>query len=654
MVSKRKFMSMCLIMLVILFMFQFTQVIKESGNQYDVNEYATEPVLASGDVWRAKQVVYPDSKEPVDAEEAESSEEQEQTEAVIPLTQEELTHSVAFVGMAQDVRQKVVASWCEYTKRNLCVFSSLGDFLKENISPEILLIEAGFVDYDKDLTELLSRVEQGQMVAFLTLPSISIIRGSEELRILLGIDKVMIDQVELVGQKMFSGFFLGGEGYYEVHQKEDEEKQDLALKTPWFLTRRGVKTYMVGLLEENYLAGDERRNEKLPALIWRSAYGVGKVFSINGDFMQDNTALGILDAIVAEAKEYDIYPIVNAQNISVVNYPGFADENGDEMQKIYNRNLTGVYRDIIWPGFLAIMEKTGMRMTCIFGPQMDYMDGEFPNGRDLIFYLKQLKEQELEAGISADYENAPNMKEKCILDNTFYRMEKSKYIYSVVYAKKKQLSELEGLLLKEDFDNPIFDHVATVTSEFSKEDAVISYFMDHQTLQNATSDGTSHSFSEDIYMKSIETSLGYSNILLDMKRVAFPESVEDHWEKMSDKFSSNIFTYWQPFQMFDQTTLSESDERIRTFFSLDYRSRLEGKQVKLQVSGRNGRPAWFILRTHEQEVVNVMGGSSKKIEDGAYLIQAEADEVNIELKGQDSHKYEPDEDTTDRTIYNMS
>mgnify|MGYP000113924655 CR=1 FL=1 len=37
--------------------------------------------------------------------------------------------------------------------------------------------------------------------------------------------------------------------------------------------------------------------------------------------------------MIAESNQYTIYPVVNAQNLSIVDFPGFSDENRVELQK---------------------------------------------------------------------------------------------------------------------------------------------------------------------------------------------------------------------------------------------------------------------------------------------------------------------------------
>lgn len=73
--------------------------------------------------------------------------------------------------------------------------------------------------------------------------------------------------------------------------------------------------------------------------------------------MKDSTALGLLNGMITEASKYYIYPVVNAQNLSMINFPAFADENDEEMMKLYSQSVTGMTRDIMWPSLISIVEK---------------------------------------------------------------------------------------------------------------------------------------------------------------------------------------------------------------------------------------------------------------------------------------------------------
>ena len=52
MLTSQKFLGMTVMMLVLFFIVQFPQIMKEAGNEYDVNEYAVDPGENASDEWK--------------------------------------------------------------------------------------------------------------------------------------------------------------------------------------------------------------------------------------------------------------------------------------------------------------------------------------------------------------------------------------------------------------------------------------------------------------------------------------------------------------------------------------------------------------------------------------------------------------------------
>ena len=432
------------------------------------------------------------------------------------------------------------------------------------------------------------------------------------------------ESTELTGVKLFKGLLLGGEVSYETPEEADEkERQDLALEVPWYQVGSGTKTYMVGLLDQTGL-NVSVNNEDLPTIIWRNGIAGGSVFAVVGDYMKDSTALGLLDGMVTEASEYYLYPVVNAQNLSMVNFPAFADENSETMAELYGQQVTGIGRDIMWPSLISIVEKGKMKMTCFMQPQADYEDGAAPDDKDLVFYLKQMKEQNAEAGLSLQYKNAESLNNKLAQDAEFFRKSGSSYRYGAAFVEEQNLNTVQ-----EELNTEMLKDVSTLVCEYTEAEPVVSYYTDEVTLQTVTSDGMNYHYSDDIRMRSIQSALGYTNVMLNMQDIFWPERDTDRWQIMQKHFSSNLLTYWKNFTVFDSTTLSESNVRTRTFLNLDFSQSRSEDEITLQTS-RAG--SWFVLRTHGEEIADIEGGTQTKIEEGAYLICAEDTTVKIQVK----------------------
>nr|WP_294695506.1 DUF2194 domain-containing protein [uncultured Blautia sp.] len=600
MVSKRNFFSIVIMMFVLLFLFQFSIVLRDRQNTYDVNSNYTAKQKDGENVWKNKQI------DPVAVDKTDRS-------------------YVLFVGDGLSKMATSVGRWAVYAKWDMAQCRNLEEYQEnDHALPDMLILESEKYALDDNLKKLEKLEQKGVIIVFGCLENPKNIEKNAELMNFLGICKVVSEKTELTGVKLFEGLLLGGEVIYETPEDEEEkERQDLQLEIPWYQVGSGTKTYMVGLLDQSKQEKTVE-NEDLPTIMWRNGIKRGSIFCVVGDYMKDSTALGLLDGMVAEASEYYIYPVVNAQNLSMINFPVFADENNEEMMELYSQSVTGMTRDIMWPSLVSIVEKGGLKMTCFMQPQADYTDGVQPDSRNLVFYLKQMKEQNAEAGLSLEYKNAVSLKDKLNEDADFIRTAGSSYKYGAAFAKEKDLDIVTGLMNTE-----LLKNVSTLVCEYTEKEPVVSYCTDSVTLQSVTSDGMNYSYSDDIRMRSIQSSLAYTNVMLNMQDIFWPQRKTDRWQIMQKHFSSNLLTYWKNFTGFDSTTLSGSNTRTRTFLNLDFSQSRKGNEITLKTSETG---SWFLLRTHGEKIAEIEGGTEKEIEAGAYLIQAQDTTVRIRVK----------------------
>lgn len=587
-------------MFVLLFLFQFSMVLRDRQNTYDVNSNLAPKQNDGKNVWKNEEL----------------------DPASVGTTDRRY---VLFVGDSSSDMAEAVSRWCTYAKWDISKCSSMEKF-KENDKnlPGMLILESEKYALDDNLKKIEELEQKGVIIVFGCLEDPKNIEKNQELQDFLGIYKIVSKKTELTGAKLFEGLLLGGEVIYETPEDKDErDRQDLQLNVPWYQVGSGTKTYMVGLLDQSKQK-ETVENEELPTLIWRNGIRNGSIFCVVGDYMKDSTALGLLDGMVAEASSYYIYPVVNVQNLSMINFPVFADENNEQMMELYSQSITGMARDIMWPSLISIVEKGGLKMTCFMQPQTNYKDGIEPTSRDLVFYLKQMKEQNAEAGLSLQYKNAESLRDKLNQDAEFFRKADSSYKYGAAYTEEKDLDTVKALMNTE-----LMKNVSTLVCEYTEDEPVISYCTDSVTLQSVTSDGMNYTYSDDIRMRSIQSSLGYTNVMLNMQKIFWPERKKDRWQIMQKRFSSNLLTYWKNFTGFDSTTLSESNTRTRTFLNLDFSETRTDDEIILKTSESG---SWFILRTHGEEIEEIEGGTQKKLEDNVYLIQAQDTTVKIQVK----------------------
>ena len=598
MVSRRNFLTITVIILVVLFMFQLSGVAKEIWNDFGVNQYAEE----------TKTNLHSDSTYSLGA-----TEDNRDKDYVI------------YIGSTEDSAEgATVKQWCIYTKRRLIESTTLQELsIDYEYPPEVVLLDSSYMEWSEDISIIQNMVNEGIHFIFCNLPSVEVIENNDSLKNILGITFVSAPKVTLQGIKLFAGFLLGGEVNYNAEKAEDEKYQDMDLEIPWYSVTTGTKTYMVGILKK--IQADKVQNEYLPAIIWRNSIGDSRVFVVNGDYLSTNTGIGILDAMMAEMNEYEIYPIANAQSIVALNFPVMSNENDNEMKQRYSRSSKSVFRDIVWPGMITLTTRMNSKITCMMNPQLNYKDNNDPDAEELMYYAKLISEQKGEVGLSESQNTNLLFKDKLKADEEFLNSNLPDYKFTSLYADNIAVEDIVNHL-----DSSILQNIRTILVGYKEHDTLAFYATDDVLVLGATIDGFSHTFSEDLRVKSLETALGYSTIIADMQRVFYPKEDIDEWEHLHYDLTRFTTTYWRGFTAFEQTTLSESDMRMRELLAMDYSDSRSDDLITLKVKNLNDK-GWFLLRVHGENITEISGGTYTKVENDVYLIFTKQNTVRIKV-----------------------
>lgn len=622
MVSRRNFFTITTLMFIIFFLCMFSNNLKDMLNDYTSNAYAgtAEDGPSETDVY-----VPESSGEPGKANVFASR------------------RLAVFIGAEKSKLRDVIWEWVVYSKRDMKAFESLADYEKsvsKEKLPELLVIDSETVDWTaREDVEFLERcVEQGTHLVFSSLPDVSVIADNKRVRDILGINRVVQEETVTAGLHLYDDFFLGGGEIYLPEEADEEEKLVFPGNTdasgqpvfPWYQLTSGTKVYMKGIPEDESVD-----TEDYPALIWRKSFGTAYVFAVNGGYMEGIQSIGILSAMAAQMHSYEIYPVLNAQNMVLAGYPVLANENSEEMERLYAQSMTQVFREILEPNTWSVLDRYQYKSTCMMAPQTDYSDEELPDGDLLKYYLKLSKEQSAEVGLSSQNVSGLSTVQKLQEDSAFIQDTVGGYDFGSFYAEGLSEKEIQDAL-KED----ILSSVKTVVTDYEEDDVeIIKFLSEHITCQTALDIGLDYTYKGDFLVRSLETALGYLNISCNMMRVAYPENDDDSWEKLLKDFGITVSRYASAFGEFEGTTVSECDMRIRNFLALDYEEERTGGVLHLKISGNEGI-VWFVLRTHNEAVKSVEGGNAKKLEEGAYLLEVESDEIMITLGPSDERYYQ--------------
>lgn len=599
MISRWNYFSITIVMGVVLLMFQMTNVMLERWNHYEENSFVRnlEELPKGSDVFVLAE------------EEPESS-----------------RGMAVYVGSKDAPAYEVARKWAAYTKQNFMGCETLEEYRGSGEAlaayPErMVIIHSEDIDWEDTASwKCLQENTDGSLV-FCGLPEAGLIKKSAALRDLLGVSQVQEEETTVEGIRLEAGFLLGGGAEYRtIDPVENEKYQDMDLTFPWYLLSEGTKTYMRGVPEEG---DDPLEPEEMPAVIWRAPVNGAYAYVVNGDYMEGAYGLGLLSAMWTDGKECEIYPVVNAQNLVAVNYPGLAQENGEAIEALYGQSLSRLFRDRVWPVFIAAYRQNALGLTCMLAPQFDYEDENLPEQNRLLDYMKWLNEESAEVGLSGDRVSNTPLEQKLLEDRWLMEGTLPDYRFTSFYSTDAQ--ELNGALRDE-----LLESVRTVITQYDGDLDIFGYLNENVTEQALLSDGVRYTYRQDFLTKCIETALGYTGVMVDMERIAYQDG-DDALTEMSANLGWNLQTYFKGYEKFEGTTISESDERVRTFLALDYTRRFEGNRIYLEIENP-GDSAWFILRGAGKRVRSVEGGQWTLLEDGSYLIEAAEKNVVITLQ----------------------
>ncbi|MCR4842256.1 MAG: hypothetical protein K5840_03215, partial [Eubacterium sp.] len=477
-----------------------------------------------------------------------------------------------YVGKSEEAGL-MVEEWCRYNRKGFFTYSSLDDIPELESIPQFIVIDGRYIDTTGEVQKLAALAESGADMIFNGMPSNNFINSQKKLRRLLGINKIRRTSVDITGQWLFEGFLLGGETVYDAETEEEEENLDLDLSVTWYDLSSGVTRYMVGLMDDETLeqyniedgiiteedgeesedeseSGDTEEedetqdadptfnNERIPPIIWSATGADSTVFCVNADYMESQIGLGLISAMEYEVSDYQLYSTVNAQCLSFVNFPTGLSENYEQLNGLYARDWIVMSRDLIWPGITSVATANDSLPTCYVTRAVnDSVKGDVDDDSfDYAFRL--LREIDGEAGICAVAGEGSTLEESLAEDYEFFTGILPDYEIQSAYIGSQSPAVVAKALKKAGFTN-----VSIYEGDMDAERGCLS-FIENGVFVSATHNGISHTSTEDLLEKSLETALGYTDIVTDISSVLYPEDEDDEWQNFYDYFSSYTNTYW--------------------------------------------------------------------------------------------------------------
>lgn len=598
MISRANYIAITLIMCVVLLMFQLTGISENVLMNTGENIYSAEAV-------------------PEGQISLEMTRYEQQGERLYVSALQADKDTVGLIGTEDEDCLSVAREWSISQKREYCYYENIGEAAADENGAGFLIIDGEKLGSAEDVEMLKSLAEQGRDLVVSGLPDVQVMDRNRDLMRALGILRIEADEIEVDGFKLFAGLVIGGETVYMDYEQQ----------MPYAMLDDSVTAYAVAQSEDAWIQDVE--NEELPAIIWRYAPDVGKVYVMNGDYLTGQLGAGILTGFAADTDEVYVYPVANAQVSVVENYPVLTNENPEVMEQEYGQDSSIVFRDILWPSIVAIYYDTDDAMTVTAAPRLDYDDQGELNKSLMDFYYEQVTKETGEIGLSGYQVSDVPLREKLKEDLELYQEVLPDYEIRTFQAGGLEEEDYERLVGK----GHLLSDVDTVLTDYDGDsaDSFFSY-LDNGVLQLPVyMDSRVMEDEDDFRSRCLQTAYGYYGTAVDTSKVIYPESDDDSWNIISNDWSKNYRPYRTPFEAFEKTTATEADRRVRNYLALEYEAQIGEDRIEITADSPDGA-SYYVVRIHGKEIGEVTGGTCEEIEKGWYLVTVEDESVQITLE----------------------
>ena len=405
--------------------------------------------------------------------------------------------------------------------------------------------------------------------------------------------------------------------------------QDLELSCAWIAKGPGTKAYMTGLVDTGIYGNIKAEDQ--PMIIWRNSLGTSDIYVVNGNYMGSTIGIGLLSAFEFGSSDLQLYPVADAQCMTIAGFQAFTPENEEVIQQIYTRDSCKVLQDIVWPGTVSIALNADSTMTAMMtsmvgtgaGLAADGLatDGlPAPDPDDLVSIMKMLRENRTEAGIYVSQGDIGTAQEKLEMDHQFFTGNLPDYAFQAAYIGGQDPDRAAQALAGAGFDD-----IRTMVTVFREDDPVLGICGSGAAVLATVNPGDSHMYSEDLRERALETALGYSMITEDLSHVLYPETPEDQWQVVSKDFARFTSGFFKQYDAFSEVSVSEAGRKVSRYLALQASGGWSGTRNGDVLTVRTADPSVpFILRLHGEVPERYDGCSIEEIDDDSYLIYLEA------------------------------
>lgn len=453
----------------------------------------------------------------------------------------------------------------------------------------------------------------------------------------LGIERLGKEYTVISGLRIKEDFMIGGEKEYTI---TDPFESSLS----------------VSLFDDATIYMESTNDNSTP-LIWKVDQGDGKIVFCNFGII-GKAYRGIYSSAYSLLEETCAWPVINASTFYIDDFPSPVPGGDSEyIKRDYGMTTAEFYTQVWWKDVYNLADKYGIRYTGVVIEQYsDDVQQPFERNKDIQRYQyfgNMLLDQGGEIGFHG-YNHMP----LCLLGfdyGTGYESYKLWHSYDDMLGSLEELKSFcERLFPKESFQ--VYVPPSNILSEEGREmlkkdiegiKAIASVYI-------GETDGVEYvqefEVAEDGMIETPRIVSGY--VLSDyMQLLAFSELnfhyVNTHfqhpddtldvdrgaalgWEEMYSRLCDYVDWLYTSAPDIRNLTGSELAAAVQIYDNLEVEREYKNGCLKLNL-GNFRKEAWLMVRINEGTPGEVTGGSLEEVQKGLYLLEAQDDEVEIEI-----------------------
>ena len=603
MLTRRNFFVILIMFLVVFIMFMLVDISAGYLTRREYNPQADVPVTITRDkAFSASLLNMDDQSEPGDSAPPSAVTSIDNNPIIAILTDDPAGETA-----------QVMQEWCVYTRHRFQMYHELPD--------AALLKDCRALFFDMTITPehlplLQSYAQAGYSMVFPSLPGYQELQAAPELADFFGISGYQMESLPLKGVYIFDDFFLGGDRIYALDDDFGQTDEGVLTAVPYYTLRPGYLLFAQAIAEDTSIDYKD-----LPGILWRTRTMNANVFVANTDLFSGKPLLGLLTAFMSQNENFFVYPIVNAQTISVLDFPLLANENESALHTLYSRSAEAIGRDVVWPSVVMILRNYQAQPSFFMAPQLDYQDGTQPAQTFIPFYRQEIERLSGAMGLSLHQVSSLSTEQLNAQNAAFLSQAMPQYRFTAACVTADQMKELSAAPLSAPLEN-----ITLLMCEADAAQPLLSFVNDKTIAVAFTTDGFTHETQDDLRLLSLETALGMNNQKVELSKVFYPQNNQD-WNALSLLWSSGD-TYQKPFRFFDAVTVYGLEERVRTFLQLDFNAVANENTITLTLEN-GASDGYFILRVFNKNIESVTGGSFEKLSDTAYLLHLTEPQMQV-------------------------